>query len=462
MTRRFLTTLVAAGTLTMLSAVATAAAATAAPTIRIYPGVIHADGHYSQPPTTADCEADFSVACYEPGQIEQAYGLPTLFSSGVDGKGETIVIVDSYGSPTIASDLATFDSTFGLPAPPSFEILQPAGPVPPYDPTNGTEVGWAFETSLDVEYAHTIAPRANIVLLETPVAETEGATGFPQIVEAEEYAINHGLGQVITQSFGATEQTFTTAQSLLQLRGAYIDAYLHGVTVLASSGDTGAANYETDGSDLYTFPTVGWPASDPLVTAVGGTQLSLDANGNHTAPDSVWNDTYNVAANQFIFGDSGPNPLAGSGGLSAIFNRPWYQSGVQSVVGSQRGIPDISMSAACNGAVDVYLSIGGIPAGWYPVCGTSEASPEFAGIVALADQVAHHSLGLINPALYRLSAGYAPGIVDVTSGTNTVTFTQEGQTYTVTGYDAGTGYDLASGVGTVYAPDFVPELAKAG
>jgi subtilase family serine protease len=380
----------------------------------------------------------------------------------VDGKGETIVIVDSYGSPTIASDLATFDSTFGLPAPPSFEILQPAGPVPPYDPTNGTEVGWAFETSLDVEYAHTIAPRANIVLLETPVAETEGATGFPQIVEAEEYAINHGLGQVITQSFGATEQTFTTAQSLLQLRGAYIDAYLHGVTVLASSGDTGAANYETDGSDLYTFPTVGWPASDPLVTAVGGTQLSLDANGNHTAPDSVWNDTYNVAANQFIFGDSGPNPLAGSGGLSAIFNRPWYQSGVQSVVGSQRGIPDISMSAACNGAVDVYLSIGGIPAGWYPVCGTSEASPEFAGIVALADQVAHHSLGLINPALYRLSAGYAPGIVDVTSGNNTVTFTQEGQTYTVTGYDAGTGYDLASGVGTVYAPDFVPELAKAG
>jgi subtilase family serine protease len=462
MRRRFLMTLAAAGALTMLSAVVTAAAATAAPAIRISPGVIHADGHYAQPPTTADCEAALGVACYEPTQVQQAYGLPTLYSTGVTGTGETIVIVDAFGSPTITADLSTFDSTFGLPAPPSFTVLQPAGTVPPYDLTNASMQGWAGETTLDVEYAHTIAPGANIVLLETPVAGTEGATGFPQIVKAEEYAINHNLGQVITQSFGATEQTFTTAQSLLQLRVAYVDAFLHRVTVLASSGDTGAANYEPDGSDLYTYPTVGWPASDPLVTGVGGTQLHLDADGNHTWPDSVWNDTYDVPTNQFIFGDNGPNPLAGSGGLSSIFNRPWWQNGVQSVVGTQRGVPDISMSAACNGAVDVYQSFGGIPAGWYPTCGTSEASPEFAGIVALADQVAGHGLGLINPALYRLSAQNAPGLVDVTTGNNTVTLTQEGNTYTVNGYSAGTGYDLASGVGTVYAPDFVPELAKIG
>jgi subtilase family serine protease len=108
----------------------------------------------------------------------------------------------------------------------------------------------------------------------------------------------------------------------------------------------------------------------------------------------------------------------------------------------------------------MYQSFAGQPAGWYPTCGTSEATPEFAGIVALADQVAGHSLGLINPALYALSAEGAPGIADVTSGNNTVTFTQGGTTTTVTGFGARPGYDLASGVGTVWAPLFVPELAS--
>ena len=137
----------------------------------------------------------------------------------------------------------------------------------------------------------------------------------------------------------------------------------------------------------------------------------------------MWNDTYNKAANEFADGNAGPNPLAGGGGKSVLFGRPSYQNGVRNVVGNHRGVPDISMSAACNGSVDIYGSFGGAPAGWYPTCGTSEATPLFAGIVALADQVAGHSLGLINPALYRLAAEHAPGIVDVTSGNNTVSFT---------------------------------------
>ena len=375
------------------------------------------------------------------------------------GKGATIVIVDSFGSPTIRSDLATFDQTFGLPAPPSFKIIQPAGAVPPYDPTNSDMIGWAGETTLDVEYAHTIAPGANILLVETPVSETEGVTGFPQIVKAEEYVINHHLGDVISQSFSATEQTFTSKAQVDALRGAYIDAYAKHITVLAATGDSGAANVGLDGSTYYTFPTTTWPPSDPLVTGVGGTQLHLDANGNHTSPDTVWNDTYSVPTNQFIFGDNGPNPLAGGGGKSVLFSRPSYQALVRHVVGNSRGVPDISMSAACNGAVDVYQSFAGIPAGWYPTCGTSEATPLFSGIVALADQVAGHPLGLINPALYLMSAAHLPGLVDVTSGNNTVTFSQNGQTYTVQGYSARPGYDLASGVGTVNGAAFVPELA---
>jgi subtilase family serine protease len=428
-------------------------------TVVIRPGVLHEGHAQKQPPTTAECEALFSVACYEPGQIQHAYNLSPLYSHGVNGKGTTIVIVDSFGSPTIRHDLEVFDTTFGLPAPPSLRILQPAGAVPPYNPSNSDMVGWAGETTLDVEYAHTIAPGANIVLVETPVSETEGVTGFPQIVTAEKYVIDHHIGDVISQSFSATEETFPSFASLQALRGAYIDAYLHHVTVLAATGDSGAANVGLDGSTYYTYPTTTWPPSDPLVTGVGGTQLHLNATGGHTSADTVWNDTYSVATNQFIFGDNGPNPLAGGGGKSVFFHRPPYQQGVRNVVGHSRGVPDISMSGACNGAVDVYQSFAGIPAGWYPTCGTSEATPLFAGIIALADQVAHHPLGLINPALYLMSELRLPGIVPVTSGNNTVSFTQNGKLVTVHGFSARPVYSLAAGVGTVNGALFVPELA---
>jgi subtilase family serine protease len=442
-------------------AIAGAAAGSAAPaaTVIIRPGVQHVGHSSSQPPTTADCEAAFQVACYQPAQIQQAYNLPVLYDKGVTGKGATIVIVDSFGSPTITNDLAMFDQQFGLPAPPSFKIIRPAGAIPPYDASNSQMVSWAGETSLDVEYAHAIAPAASILLVETPVAETEGVIGFPQIVKAEEYVINHDLGGVISQSFSATENTFPSRASLQALRGAYTDAQRHHVTVLAASGDTGAADVGLDGQTFFTFPVTSWPASDPLVTGVGGTQLHLDANGRRLSPDTVWNDTYDASAQEFISGDSGPGPLASGGGKSIFFARPGYQNPVRNVVGRHRGVPDISMSAACDGAVDVYQSFGGQPGGWYPTCGTSEATPLFAGIVALADQVAHHPLGLINPALYLMAAQHRPGLVDVTSGHNTVSFTQDGHERTVHGFTAGPGYDLASGLGTVNAADFVPELA---
>jgi len=438
---------------------AAASPAVAQATVLIHPDIQYAGHSSKQPPTTADCESAYKVACYEAPQIQQAYNLPALYANGVNGKGATIVIVDSFGSPTIRNDLGTFDGQFGLPAPPSFKIIRPAGAIPPFDPANGTMLSWAGETTLDVEYAHAIAPGASIVLVETPVAETEGVTGFPQIIQAEKYVITHHIGDVISQSFSATEQTFSSRASVDALRGAYVDAERHHITVLAATGDSGAANVGLDGSTYFTFPATTWPPSDPLVTAVGGTQLHLDANGNHTSPDTVWNDTFSVATNQFIFGNNGPNPLAGGGGKSVPFSRPSYQNLVRGAVGRARGVPDISMSAACNGSVDVYQSFPGVPAGWFPTCGTSEATPLFAGIVALADQVAHHSLGLINPALYAMSALHAPGLVDVTSGNNTVSFTQNHRKVTVQGFNAGPGYDLASGLGTVNGALFVPELA---
>lgn len=465
--RRFrLTVLSASGALVLASFAAVGTPATvAASAVAISPMVHALRTGLTSAPTEADCLALLAIPCYNPPQFQTAYNEGPLFAHGINGAGTTIVIVDAFGSPTIAADLATFDAQFALPAPPSLQIIAPAGAIPAWDPTNANgDVGWAGETTLDVEWAHAMAPGANILLVETPVDETEGAAGFPQIVQAENYVVRHHLGDVISQSFGATEQSFASASTLLSLRSAFTNAASHGVTVLAASGDNGAANYlDPAATTLSTTATVGWPASDPLVTAVGGTQLSLDAAGNRLSPDVVWNDTYSATVQPAFFGNAGPNPLATGGGLSSIFHRPEYQESVASVVGSARGIPDVSMSAACSGLVLTYESYPNDPAnsGWQLVCGTSEATPLFAGIVALADQVAHHSLGLINPALYELAAHHAPGLVDVTSGNNTVGFSQNATNYTVTGYSAGPGYDLASGVGTINAALFVPELARA-
>ena len=200
--------------------------------VAVRPGVQHVGRVQTSPPTTASCRKDYKVACYQPAQIQQAYHLPALYAEGVTGRGTTIVIVDSFGSPTIRSDLSTFDQAFGLPAPPSFRIIAPAGRVPAYDPNNTDMVGWAGETTLDVEYAHAVAPGASLLLVRTPVPETEGVHGFPQIVAAEKYVLQHHLGDVISQSFSATERTFPSRAAVQALRGTYQLAARDHVTVL--------------------------------------------------------------------------------------------------------------------------------------------------------------------------------------------------------------------------------------
>jgi subtilase family serine protease len=437
------------------AAVPAASAATHVASVRPVPdvsGPILGSKQLPAPLTTAQCQSEIGINCYTPVQYRVAYNLNPLYSGQATGRritgaGKTIVIVDSYGSPTIRNDIRTFDAQFGFPNP-DLKIIK-FGTIPPFDPTNSTMVGWAEETSLDVEYAHSIAPGAKIVLAETPVAETEGVTGFPEMMNAERSLINAGVGDVISQSFGATENTFPgfssgNYSSLLDLRYAFKDAYAHGVTVLAGSGDTGATNYELDGATLYPYRVNSWPSSDPLVTSVGGTMLDLNQAGDKLSPDTVWNDG---------FGASG-------GGTSAVFSRPFYQIGVSRVVGRSRGTPDISMSAAVNGGAWVYWSFAGTGGpGWYIVGGTSEATPIMAGIVALADQQARHRLGLINPSLYLLGAlkqhGVRnTGIVSVTSGNNSFAG--------VTGFNAARGYDLATGWGTIDAAKFVPALARFG
>ena len=214
----------AVASLALIAAFGALVAARSAPASRVAVAtpmsVLLGGAHWAQPPTTAQC-------VNRPGSPaigRRSSSRPTTsvaLRRALNGAGQTIIIVDSFGSPTIMGDLATFDRSSTCRAPPHFSVLQPVGAVPPFDPTNATMVNWAIETSLDVEYSHAMAPGASIVLLETPVAETEGTVGFPEIIAAENYAINNHLGDVISQSFGATEETFPCPAALLGLRSAY-------------------------------------------------------------------------------------------------------------------------------------------------------------------------------------------------------------------------------------------------
>ena len=414
------------------------------------------DGSYvaafDQPESTADCQSNPDlpgIRCYSPFQIAHAYGLDQLHGAGIDGGGTTIAIVIPFGSPTIAADLHSFDQTFGVTGAPGVTPYPPIahdpqltikqlGTVPP-DVDPGVLELWAQETTLDVEWAHVFAPGANILLVQTAVDEFEGPDGFPEIEAAEKYAVDNGA-DVIVQTFGATEQTFPSARTIMGLRDGLKAASRKNVTVVNATGDTGTTNFDLNG-DLYPMQVVGWPSTDPLVTAVGGTELSLGDDGHRTAPDVVWNDSELLGF-----------PSASGGGLSTVFDRPKYQDSVKNIVGNARGMPDISMSSGIDGAVWVADSFGG-ELSFDLAGGTSAGTPMFGGLVALADQVAGRSLGQIDDALYSMP--YGGGLVDVTMGDNDPHFAG------VPGFDAVAGYDLASGLGTVDPLRFVPALAAA-
>jgi subtilase family serine protease len=432
--------LVAAGLATISSAGATTAAPAGVPHTFAQPAITgHTLVHgVASPLPIAQCQAKWHINCYNPLQYRTAYDLNPLYKKGITGKGRTIVIVDSFGSPTVQHDLDVYSKQFGLPST-KVKVVK-WGNVPKFDPKNSDMTGWAGETTLDVEMAHAVAPGAKIVLVETAVSETEGTTGLPEMMSAEKSLIDHGVGDVISQSFGATENTFPgfdkgDFSSIKKLRYAFEAAQRKHVTVLASSGDGGATDLKTDGKTYYNKRVNSWPSSDPLVTSIGGTQLHLNDKGERVKPDSVYND----------YG-------SGGGGQSHVFTRPAFQDGVKNVVGTRRGTPDISMAAAVNGGAWVYSSYDPTATGWDVSGGTSEASPLFSGIVALADQAAGHRVGDINPALYTLLKHKNPGIVDVNDGTDN---SYQG----VKGYKAVNGYDMATGVGTLDALRLVQAFA---
>jgi subtilase family serine protease len=453
------------------------AAAAAAGTGADAPAARPLIGEYAQittshaPPSEAQCESA-GRRCFTPQALQSAYDVAPLYADGDDGRGQTIAVIDSYGNPTMAHDLHVYDQAFGLQAMcgeedvacaagmPAFGELDYGGP--PKGGGDGARSAWALETALDVEAAHAIAPQANILLVATPVDETSGRQGMPELMDAEQYVIDHHLATVISQSFGTTEESLGQ-QSLAGLRHAFTSAQAAGISVLASSGDSGTAN-AGEGS-----PTVEWPASDPLVTAVGGTSLCTDPRADAGAARGY---AAGAPTSECGGGDPESGWTGSGGGFSHVFGVPPWQAALpagSTAIASGRGVPDIALQASAATGDLIYISLapdgdgglmcGGTPcsSGWYDVGGTSLASPQWAGLVALADQLNGGGLGLLNPALYAIGADpsrYARDFYDITTGDNAAS-------RTVPGYPAGPGWDPVTGLGTPNAANLVPDLVAA-
>jgi hypothetical protein len=360
-------------------------------------------------------EASSGPSGYSPQQIQNAYGINGItFAGGAitgNGAGQTIAIVDAYGDPTIASDLAKFDSEYGLSAPPSFTVDNLGATT--------TNAGWALETALDVEWAHAIAPRANIVLVEAASSNLDSL--FNAVNDARQLP---GVS-VVSMSWG-TQEFWGESQydSLFTTPAGHT-----GVTFVAASGDDGAWS-----GPLY-------PSVSPNVLAVGGTTLTLGPNNTYGS-ETAWS------------GSTG-----GFSGTDSEFwsyeSTPSYQIAAQQASGLSFGVrttPDVSFNADPNTGVSVYDSVpydGSV--GWFDVGGTSAAAPAWAGLVAIADQgLATTGEGSLTSTqlltdLYSLpSSDYH----DITSGSN--------------GYPATSGYDLVTGLGSPKANLVVAGLVSDG
>jgi subtilase family serine protease len=395
---------------------------------------------------TFSCQAPQSssnpVPCYGPSQIRNAYAVPKYLT----GAGKTIAIIDAFGDPYIASDLATFDSTFGLPAA-NLNIIcvgHTAATIPCSfsPPINDDQLSWAVEIALDTQYAHAIAPGATINLV---ISETDND---PDILAAQQYVINNKLGDVLSQSFGENELCLQSETSIFNATvAAFQQAESENMSVFASAGDQGAATINCPGTAYV--EGVNMPASDPLVTSVGGTHLNANFVTGAYQSETVWNDS----------GET-PDFGAGGGGFSSIFAKPSYQDSAHT--GSNfRGVPDVTYSGDVYNGVLVKSTAFDIAEGapstaFAIVGGTSAGSPQWAALTALADQSAGRDLGFMNPLLYEIGTNPLLSFAfhDITVGNNNWDVADVG------GYSAHRGWDAASGLGSPVATLLIEELGR--
>lgn len=415
--------------------------ATASYAGRHSPGAIPAERAEVEPSASARfrCELrpfDLSkgLYCFGPAAIRAAYGVDGLLGSGFSGAGQTIVILDAFGSPFAESDLKLFDKTFGLPDPSFTQIIMPG--TPPFDPKNANVVGWTGEIALDTQWSHAMAPAANIILVAAKSDSDQDLT------DALNFALDNHLGSVVSMSFGESE-SFLANPDGLDIVEAWTDAFQKArrqhVTLFVSSGDQGS---DTQGQG---FQSVSWPASSPLVTGVGGTNLRFGTATAAAPPptgvyrsETVWNDGFG----------------AGGGGMSILIRAPDFQSdnlprSVNHLLHGHRGVPDVAYNGGVVGGVIAAWAAPFGPGAFFIFGGTSAGAPQWSGIVADISQARGKPLGFLNQRLYKLGSQGALNNIfhDITTGDNSFGF--------VPGFAATPGYDLSTGWGT-------PSFGKLG
>jgi subtilase family serine protease len=397
------------------SAGTTAAIDAAGPATATLPAVAAAGPVSCAPPGVK------SSPCYTPRAYQVAYGVAPLLSHGIDGRGETVVIPDPVGvapAMDIRKDLAAFDREFGLPAAKLHIVNTLAKSATPYLDSP--------EEVTDTEMVHAIAPGATIDVVLVPQTTRAGvAAALAEVIE--EGITLHAA--VVSISVSRGEHVLTSA-AVAGLNAALEQARARHVTVVASSGDTGAI--ADDGPPRQ----VSLPASDPLVLAVGGTALSA-ARGGAYQGEMAWNDGSD----------------ASGGGYSILFPQPSYQDGLTRA-GTTRGVPDVAANADSDTAMAETYSDGESR----PASGTSAATPLWAALIALADQAAGRPLGFVNPAIYQIARGpaYDQAFHDVVTGDNSVLW----PTGLYLGYTAAQGWDAVTGWGSPDAQYLVPLLAR--
>jgi subtilase family serine protease len=396
------------------------------------------------PQVTFKCQVvSPAPTCYQPLQVRTAYHIQSLLDGGTTGRGRTIVIIDAFQDPSIRTDLAIFDRVFGIPDP-VFRQVAPFG-LPRFNIKDTNQVGWSAEIALDVEWAHAIAPGARIVLA---LARSDDDT---DVYNTLRYAIDHNLGDVISQSFGEAERC-VDPRLLRATHRLYQRATAKGITLIASSGDDGATQPTCNGKSF--FRSVSSPAADPLITAIGGTNLAANPITGAYEDEIAWTDAR--LTHHSSQGFSG-------GGFSTIYTRPSYQANIPHTRANGRGVPDLAYNAGEDGGVLVHWGVGNRlakalstdPRIFYEFGGTSAGAPQWAGLVALADQLAGQRLGTLNPAFYRIGrdpALYPVAFHDPHSRGNSL--------HGIRGDAAATNWDPVTGLGTPKADVLVPLVAR--
>lgn len=403
------------------------------------------------PGVASDCLLP-PVSCFAPALFRVEYGIQPLLDRGIDGRGETVTVLAVAPSPRapannatvvpltgvtpasdIRQDLTAFDGMFRLPAARIQVVTALAGAGSPWQA--------AGEEVQDTEIVHAVAPAAalRVVLLPSNALDSAGAATADMLAGLR-LAVSGTDAEVTSFSLG--EHYFTKAQ-VAQMHSLLLAAAAHHVTVIAGSGDNGGFS-DADFGDTA-VKEVSLPASDPLVLAAGGTTINGSLSAAFYISETAWN---GQAGFVLTSGASG-------GGFSHLYARPAYQDGVRGI-SMMRAVPDVAGEAdQATGWAFVFT---GSSQRWImPASGTSASASLWGGLMALADQYARHDLGFVNPAIYRIARGssYHQAFHDITTGSNIVNTPPLG----LGGYQAGPGWDPATGWGSPDAQVLVPLLA---